>query len=191
MKRAFLIFFYVWGITCYLVAQQADTLALIDITHEVDYGHLEKRDVHTIIVHSNYYVGDDPYSIEGCLKQFRQYDVAPHYLIARDGQILKMVDEEKTAFHAGKSQLPGTEMVSLNQYSIGIELINTQKEPPTAAQVESLVKLVCDIRSRRPIRYLMRHSDVSPRRKTDPWCMDWKAFCQQIVNLSGDIIYKL
>jgi len=162
------------------VAAQVDSLVVEDISSEIDFGHLEQRRIHTIIIHSNYFLGDDPYSTEGCIAQFRQYDVAPHYLIERDGNILRLVDEEQTAFHAGDSRIPGTNTVSLNQFSIGIEIINTQKEGPTEAQYDSLVRLVRDICSRRPIKHILRHSDVSPGRKTDPWCFDWEGFIRRL-----------
>lgn len=171
-----------------VAAQSA--LKVTDITSHIDFGHLEKRRIHTIVVHSNYYVGDDMYSTQGCIEQFRQYDVAPHYMIERNGNVLKMVDEEKTAFHAGESCLPGTKTVSLNQYSIGIELINHETEPPTPEQIDALVALVADIRSRHDIKYLMRHSDIAPGRKTDPWCMDWDDFCKRVVETSGPITHQ-
>lgn len=173
-----------------MAAMAQSPLQLTDITAEIDFGHLEKRAIHTIVIHSNYYVGTDPHSTQGCIEQFRQYDVAPHYMIESNGNILKMVDEEKTAFHAGESCIPGTKIVSLNQYSIGIELINKDDEPPTAAQIDALVALVADIRSRHGIKYLMRHSDISPGRKTDPWCMDWDGFCKRVEEISGPVIHQ-
>ncbi len=165
------------------------TLKMDDITSQITFGHLEKRSISIIVVHSNYYVGGDPYSTAGCIEQFRQYDVAPHYMIERNGNILKMVDEEKTAFHAGDSKLPGTGTVSLNQYSIGIEIINSKTEAPTPEQIDALIALIADIRSRHNIKHLMRHSDIAPGRKTDPWCMDWRDLCKRVVETSGPINY--
>ncbi|MCQ2289289.1 MAG: N-acetylmuramoyl-L-alanine amidase [Muribaculaceae bacterium] len=165
------------------------TLKMTDITSQINFGHQEKRPVTIIVVHSNHYVGADPYSTQGCISQFRQYNVAPHYMIERNGNILKMVDEDKIAYHAGESRLPGTNEVSLNQNSIGIEIINTTTEPPTQAQIDALVALVADIRTRHNIKHLMRHSDIAPKRKTDPWCMDWPAFCKRVVSTSGPLNY--
>lgn len=164
------------------------TLPMTDITEQTDYGHQTERTIDIIVVHSNYYVGRDSFSTKGCIDQFRAYDVAPHYLIERDGHILKMVDEKDIAWHAGKSQLPGTERTYLNNTSIGIELINTMSQGPTQEQTESLLLLVNDIRSRRNIKYLMRHSDIAPDRKTDPWCFDWTSFCKRVRETSGEII---
>ncbi|PNB37245.1 N-acetylmuramoyl-L-alanine amidase, partial [Pseudomonas sp. FW305-130] len=52
--------------------------------------------------------------------------VSAHYLIAEDGTILRMVDEEKRAWHAGKSRWRGIEDV--NSASIGIEIVNPGHE---------------------------------------------------------------
>ena len=48
--------------------------------------------------------------------------VSSHYLINRKGQITKMVNELKIAWHAGKSRWKN--FTNLNRYSIGIELEN-------------------------------------------------------------------
>lgn len=153
-----------------------------DIRHMITFGHEPGReDTFIIVIHSNYYAGGgDPYSTEGCISQFRKYRVAPHYMIERDGTILKMVDESETAYHAGQSRLPGTNITSLNRYSIGIEIINTREEGPTEAQYESLVALVHNIQSRHNIRYIVRHSDIAPKRKDDPWKFDWDGFYTRI-----------
>ena len=88
-----------------------------------------------------------------------------------------MVDEKNAAFHAGKSKLPdGT--TNLNERSIGIEVVTSFTEKPTPEQIQSLVKLVNDIRKRFKIKYILRHSDIAPGRKTDPWNFDWKEFLE-------------
>lgn len=161
-----------------------------DITRTINFGHKSERmkpDI--IVVHSNYFVGDDPYDTKGCIGQFRQYKVAAHYFIERDGTILKLVDENLIAYHAGRSQLPGTQRTSLNNCSIGIEINNTDTSGPAPEQYAALLQLVNDIRTRHNIRYLMRHSDVAPGRKTDPWCFDWTTFCQRVVETSGPLKY--
>ena len=74
-----------------------------------------------------------------------------------------------------KSQLPDGR-TGLNTCSIGIELMTSFTESPTAAQIESLANLVKDIKLRYPVKYVLRHSDVAPGRKTDPWNMNWDDF---------------
>ena len=129
---------------------------------------------------SNYYVGDDPFSVKGCIDQFRYYGTSPHFMIARDGRIIKMVDEKNVAWHAGKSLLPGTDRDSLNRTSIGIELINTKTIPPSEEQYQSLMKLCRHLCARWGIHYIVRHRDIAPGRKTDPWCFDWEWFKRQM-----------
>jgi len=42
--------------------------------------------------------------------------------------------------------------------------------------------LVKDIKSRYNIKYVLRHSDIAPDRKTDPWNMNWADFLKRIGN---------
>ena len=48
--------------------------------------------------------------------------VSSHFLINRVGKIYRLVQENKTAWHAGKSSWKGYK--NLNKNSIGIELVN-------------------------------------------------------------------
>ena len=48
-----------------------------------------------------------------------------HYVIDRDGTIVRMVPEAKKAYHAGKSEWQGRKDV--NRISIGIEIVNWGK----------------------------------------------------------------
>jgi N-acetyl-anhydromuramyl-L-alanine amidase AmpD len=90
------------------------------------------------------------------------------------------VGENNIAYHAGISSLPGTNRSNLNGSSIGIELINTTKTPPTEAQYQSLIRLIKEIKTRHDIRYIVRHSDIAPRRKTDPWMFNWESFLKTL-----------
>jgi N-acetyl-anhydromuramyl-L-alanine amidase AmpD len=138
------------------------------------------RNITAIIVHSTYNsFGDDKYDIDLIIKQFSRYRVSSHYVIGRDGLIYRLVKEKDVAFHAGKSQLPNGQ-TGLNSRSIGIELMTSKEEAPTEQQIKSLTILVNDIKKRYKIEYILRHSDIAPNRKTDPWNMDWEGFLQGI-----------
>lgn len=52
--------------------------------------------------------------------------VSAHYLVGRGGEIYNLVDIDKSAWHAGRSEatVDGKEYKWLNKHSIGIELIN-------------------------------------------------------------------
>ena len=98
--------------------------------------------------------------------------VSCHYLVAEDGQIVRMVAEDKRAWHAGKSHWRGID--SLNSCSIGIEIVNPGHElgyrPFREAQIDALIPLVSDIVKRHCITRgnVVGHSDIAPTRKQDP-----------------------
>ncbi|MCW3835600.1 N-acetylmuramoyl-L-alanine amidase [Sphingomonas canadensis] len=98
--------------------------------------------------------------------------VSCHYLVAEDGVIVRMVAEDKRAWHAGKSHWRGTDRI--NDCSIGIEIVNPGHEwgyrPFPDAQMASVIWLVSDIKQRYGITRgnVVGHSDVAPARKQDP-----------------------
>jgi N-acetylmuramoyl-L-alanine amidase len=99
-------------------------------------------------------------------------EVSAHYCITEEGEVVRLVPDEKRAWHAGLSYWRGHRDV--NSASIGIEL----DHPGHAlgyrgfadAQIEALVPLLnrlvktYDI----PRANVVGHSDVAPARKTDP-----------------------
>lgn len=99
-------------------------------------------------------------------------EVSAHYLIERDGRILRLVAEEERAWHAGRSFWAGAER--LNDRSIGIELVNPGHAhglaPFPEPQLTALVSLLRAILARRPIppARVLGHSDVAYERKLDP-----------------------
>ena len=107
-----------------------------------------------------------------------QARVSAHYVIAEDGQILRLVAEEMRAWHAGQSWWRGIRGV--NSVSIGIEIVNPGHEfgyrPFTAQQMDALIPLLAGIASRHnvPPANVVGHSDVAPARKQDPGeLFDW------------------
>src|SRR3546814_7351480 len=98
--------------------------------------------------------------------------VSAHYLVAEDGQVLRMVDEDKRAWHAGRSWWRG--VTDVNSASIGIEIVNPGHEfgyrPFPEEQMDALVPLVADIVKRQgiPRANVVGHSDIAPARKQDP-----------------------
>lgn len=98
--------------------------------------------------------------------------VSAHYLVTEEGQVVRMVEEKKRAWHAGKSHWRGID--DINSASIGIELVNPGHEwgyrSFAEAQIEALVPLLHDIMTRHRITRgnVVGHSDVAPARKTDP-----------------------
>ena len=98
--------------------------------------------------------------------------VSAHYVVKEDGEVLQLVDEEKRAWHAGKSYWRGT--TDINSASVGIEIVNPGHEfgyrPFPDEQIASVIPLVADIKDRHGIGRgnIVGHSDVAPGRKEDP-----------------------
>lgn len=98
--------------------------------------------------------------------------VSAHYFISEKGEVVRLVPEDKRAWHAGASYWRGHKDV--NSASVGIEL----DHPGHAlgyrefadAQIEALVPLLHDIVRRHdiPRANVLGHSDVAPARKVDP-----------------------
>ena len=105
--------------------------------------------------------------------------VSAHYMIDEDGTVIQLVDEDKRAWHAGKSYWRG--VTDINSASVGIELVNPGHEwgyrPFPDAQMEALVPLLADIVKRHdvPRANVVGHSDIAPARKQDPGeLFDWE-----------------
>ena len=98
--------------------------------------------------------------------------VSCHYFIKNNGNIIRMVPDSYTAWHAGKSKWK--KFVSLNKHSIGIEIHNPGHDHGyksfSQKQVKSLLSLVKDLKKKFNIdkKNILGHSDIAPDRKKDP-----------------------
>ncbi|OYY90669.1 MAG: N-acetylmuramoyl-L-alanine amidase [Sphingomonas sp. 28-66-16] len=98
--------------------------------------------------------------------------VSSHYVVAEDGTVLRLVDEAKRAWHAGKSHW--REIDDVNSASVGIEIVNPGHEfgyrPFPDEQIASVIQLVMQIKDRYEITRgnIVGHSDIAPARKRDP-----------------------
>ena len=98
--------------------------------------------------------------------------VSCHYLISREGKIFQIVDDNRVAWHAGKSKWG--KFVNLNKNSIGIELVNKGHkfgyQKFSKKQIKALVKLCAKLKKKYKIsnRFVLGHSDIAPLRKSDP-----------------------
>jgi N-acetylmuramoyl-L-alanine amidase len=106
--------------------------------------------------------------------------VSAHYLIAKTGEVLQLVEEAERAWHAGAGAWG--HVTDINSRSIGIELDNTGAEPfaePLMAALEALLSGVLARWAIRPER-VIGHSDMAPHRKTDPGPrFDWRRLARQ------------
>lgn len=106
--------------------------------------------------------------------------VSAHYLVndMHDSEIYQLVDENKRAYHAGRSSW--RKHKNFNDNSIGIEIVNSgytvdedgQRifSPFPKMQVNKVAALLKDIVKRYGIKptNILGHSDVAPTRKQDP-----------------------
>lgn len=114
--------------------------------------------------------------------------VSAHYVIAEDGTITPLVDEDRRAWHAGVSFWGGE--TDTNSRSIGIELDNPGPDfgyhPFPAAQMQALARLSREIMARHaiPQQHVLGHSDVAVGRKIDPGDLfPWAWLAQQGVGV--------
>ena len=98
--------------------------------------------------------------------------VSSHYFIKKNGEILSLVPDLYTAWHAGTSSWK--KYKSINKYSIGIEISNSghdyKNENFTKKQINSTIKLSRFLIKKYKIKsnFILGHSDVAPDRKKDP-----------------------
>ena len=102
----------------------------------------------------------------------KKHKVSCHYLIDRSGKIIQMVDENKIAWHAGKSKWKN--FINLNNSSLGIELVNRGHrlgyQSFSKSQIKQLVKFCLQLKKKYKIKKsnILGHSDIAPLRKIDP-----------------------
>ncbi len=118
--------------------------------------------------------------------------VSAHYLVAEDGQVVRMVSEEKRAWHAGSSYWRG--VTDVNSASVGIEIVNPGHEfgyrPFPDEQIAALIPLVSAIKDRHGIGRgnIVGHSDIAPARKDDPGeLFPWEALARRRLALPSPI----
>jgi N-acetyl-anhydromuramyl-L-alanine amidase AmpD len=145
------------------------------IEHWVNFGFTAsaERKIDTLVVHSSYNaLGGDEYAVEKLINEYKEYGVAPHYLIDRQGNIYQLVKEKDIAYHAGESKVPDGR-TNVNNFSLGVEIMENKTDGPTSAQYAALKKLITDIKLRHKIKYILGHDQIAPGRKDDPWNFDW------------------
>lgn len=166
--------------SCYSLAFTGDSLTIVNKKVSFGYETSQNRKIDAVIVHSTFNnSGGDKYDIDLVIKQFSTYKVSAHYVIGRDGKVYQLVDEQNISYHAGKSSLPDGR-TNVNSCSIGIEIMTSYTDGPNETQIETLLALIKKIKNNYQINYVLRHSDIAPGRKTDPWNMNWDLFKQQL-----------
>jgi N-acetylmuramoyl-L-alanine amidase len=114
--------------------------------------------------------------------------VSSHYVVDEDGSVLRLVAEERRAWHAGVSYWRGR--TDLNGCSLGVEVVNPGHEWGYRDFPILQLAVVCDLclailsRHAIPACNIVAHSDVAPDRKEDPGeKFDWRGLAQNGVGL--------
>mgnify|MGYP001048087490 FL=1 len=98
--------------------------------------------------------------------------VSAHYLIKQNGEIITLVPDLYTAWHAGKSVWKNYS--SINKDSIGIEIVNPGHDINykkfSKIQLRTLIRLSKFLIKKYKInsKNVLGHSDIAPERKKDP-----------------------
>jgi len=158
---------------------------------ERTHGHID-----TVVIHYMSAVAINPkrlYDLDLLLGIFCDYGVSSHYLINRRGKILRLVPEDKKAWHSGPSIMPDPDnRTGVNEFSIGIELAGTEQSGFTNSQYDALCKLCLNIEMRRSIKiHYVGHDQIAGERavtkglrkvaKTDPGLLfEWDYFTKKM-----------
>ncbi len=129
-----------------------------------------KEPVSCLILHHT--AGSLPSSLEILQGKDPKHKVGVHYVVTDEPKprVIRMVPENMSAYHAGKSAWG--KLINLNQNSIGIEIINYDGNvyPYSDAQADIIFALCEEIIRRHHIKpwNVLAHSDIAVGRKVDP-----------------------
>jgi len=142
--------------------------------------------VDTIVMHAT--CNED---LQQKLSELKEKGFSYHYIIDRAGLPHKCVPYSAVAFHAGNSYGPHelargiskeqdanhnfVDMTSVNEYSIGLCLVNTNEEGDlySQEQLDACVWLIKELKGSLPaLKYITGHMTVSPGRVSDPAGLD-------------------
>ncbi len=115
-------------------------------------------------------------------------EVSAHYVIEENGKTHQLVEDDKRAWHAGKSYWKGE--TDINSASIGIEFINpghefgyTEFPKKQISTGLALCKMLCG-KYNIPPSNVLGHSDIAIKRKIDPGHLfPWVALAREGIGL--------
>ena len=134
--------------------------------------HKKKRSVNSIKIIVIHYTGmqsERESLIKLCSPKSK---VSSHFVINKYGKIYRLVQDNKIAWHAGKSCWG--KYKNLNNNSIGIELVNKGHQFGYTSfrkkQLSSFIKICKTLIKKYKIKRsnIVGHSDIAPSRKIDP-----------------------
>lgn len=171
------------------------------IKPEEDFSGERNDNIEMIVLHFSSAVMQnktDPFDPRQIVNIYKDSGVSAHYLIGRDGEIYRLIPENRTAWHAGKGTFKTEKYTnSMNSYSIGIELaaIGSEKDMSiyltheeyaeipkenlgyTDEQYAALKKLISDICCRYNIpqdrEHIIGHDEYNPLKNDPGELFDW------------------
>ncbi|XBQ14942.1 MAG: N-acetylmuramoyl-L-alanine amidase [Oceanicaulis sp.] len=128
-----------------------------------------KAEVSLLVLH---YTGME--SAEAALERLCDPDaqVSAHYLVDEDGSVVRLVEEDARAWHAGAGVWAG--QTDVNSASIGVEIVNGGHcyglPDFPRRQIDAVIALCEAVMARWaiPAAGVIGHSDLAPERKLDP-----------------------
>jgi len=142
--------------------------------------------IDTVVLHAS-----EQSDVDELIRTLRSEDHSYHYIVDRDGIILKCVPFSAVAFHCQNSYGPHeaarkisyerdshgafVEHTCVNEYSIGICLINNNDgyDPYPKDQLAACSTLLRELKTPLPkLRHVTTHGFVAPGRHTDPAGLD-------------------
>ena len=154
--------------------------------HPLPYFDERKANINILVFHS--------YSVEDFFDSCERHKVSAHYIIDLKGELTKVVNEDKRAWHAGMSSWREFK-TDINSHSIGIEIRNKTLGQTrfNAKQIQTLINLSQKIIKKYSIKpqNIVAHSDIAPDRKPDPGHkFPWKKMAQNNIGLWYDLRKK-
>jgi N-acetylmuramoyl-L-alanine amidase len=121
--------------------------------------------------------------------------VSSHYFIKKNGEILTLVPDIYTAWHAGISFWKKYKL--LNKYSIGIEISNPGHNHNYSKFSNKQISSICKLSNflikkyKIKISFVLGHSDIAPDRKIDPGeKFPWKYLSKKKIGYWHDLDKK-
>jgi len=84
-----------------------------------------------------------------------------HFCVTEEGEVYRIVDRDREAFHSGRSMWNGKEDV--DKFSIGIECVGYHDKPMSSVQLNAIAKLVKELQAmyHLPDHCVVAHSHVA------------------------------
>jgi LAS superfamily LD-carboxypeptidase LdcB len=133
------------------------------------------RSIDTIFIMSTTSVGRNAYDKNQIISNYNKTKTGTHYLIDRVGRIYQLVADENIA-HFSKVERMQDGRNGIENFSIGITLMQKKTDPITYGQYVSLDALIYRLSTNHPIENMVSHRGVTDSFEIGPYNFDWTTF---------------